>query len=111
MCCPHKLLKTLSTLASFIKTGTDLNSYTAANPGADHTSDAGDPPWFHTEVADYHTHGADDENGLSELFSPADIQGNDEQHILGYLGTPRLAIKKYDPCSGKVTTLQIGVTP
>jgi RHS repeat-associated core domain len=86
-------------------------SYTAANPGTDHTSDAGDTPWFHTEVADYHTHGADDEDGLSEIFSPADIQGNDEQHILGYLGTPHLAIKKYDPCKSKVTILQIGVTP
>jgi len=84
-------------------------SYTAANSGTDHTSDPGGPPWFHTEVADYHTHGADDEDGQSEIFSPADIQSNDEQHIPGYLGTPRLAIKKYDPCSGKVTTLQIGV--
>lgn len=86
-------------------------SYTAGNPGTENTSYAGDPPWFHTEVADYHTHSADDENGLAEIFSPADMQGNDEQHIFGYLGTPRLAIKKYDPCSGKVTILQIGVTP
>ena len=86
-------------------------SYTAGNPGTESTSDAGGPPWLHTEVADYHTHGADDEGGLAEIFSPADIQGNDEQHIFGYLGTPNLAIKKYDPCSRKVTILQVGVAP
>jgi uncharacterized protein RhaS with RHS repeats len=91
-------------------------SYTAPNPGSETTSDTGEAPFFHKEVADYHTHGGDDEGGLAECFSDQDINSNNAKGEPGFLGTPKLAIKRYDPnpngtpWMGTVTVLQKGVS-
>ncbi|MGC1549209.1 MAG: DUF4329 domain-containing protein, partial [Rhodanobacter sp.] len=92
-------------------------SYTAPNPGTENNSDTGDAPLFHKEVADYHTHSGDDEGGLAECFSDQDINSNNAKGEPGFLGTPLLAIKRYDPNPGgdpwlgTVTTLQKGISP
>ena len=91
-------------------------SYTAPNPGGEDTSDTGYAPLFHKEVGDYHTHGGDDEGGLAECFSDQDIDTNNAKQEPGFLGTPDLAIKRYDPnpngipWMGTVTVLQKGVS-
>ena len=90
-------------------------SYTEANKGSDRAASPGDPPWFHDEVAIYHTHGQAGEGKIGEKFSRPGPDGLGDiglSDLLGepnYLGTPRLAIKKYDPCTHKVTVFQRGV--
>jgi hypothetical protein len=90
-------------------------SYTEPNAGDYDNSYPGYPPLFHKEVADYHTHGGNDEGGLAEKFSDQDINSDNDQQICGYIETPQLAIKRYkpnpggNPWMGTVTTLRKGV--
>jgi RHS repeat-associated protein len=90
-------------------------SYTEPNAGGYDNSYPGDPPLFHKEVADYHTHGGNDEDGLAEKFSDQDINSDNDQQICGYIETPQLAIKRYkpnpegNPWMGTITTLRKGV--
>jgi RHS repeat-associated protein len=90
-------------------------SYTEANPGTETYSYPGDAPWLHDEAGIYHTHGQAGPNKDTENFSHPNPDGigdtglSDELGIPNYLGTPRFAIKKYDPCTRTVTILQPGV--
>jgi RHS repeat-associated protein len=87
-------------------------SYTEATPGTDRKSYPGSAPWLHHEEGIYHTHGAPTPGKDGENFSRPSAEGlgdiglADELMEPNWLGTPNLAIKKYDPCTGKITTLR-----
>ncbi len=48
-------------------------------------------------AGDYHTHGAYDPNYYNEIFSSADISGNNGSQLPGYLGTPAGRVEVYNP--------------
>jgi len=83
-------------------------SYSSPNVGEFNGVDPGSP-WVHREVGDYHTHGADDPGYYNEDFSTLDKAKNEANHEVGYLGTPRGLIKRYDPSApttrDEVTTI------
>lgn len=83
-------------------------SYSDPNIGEVDNVDTGSP-LFHDLVGDYHTHGAADPNYYGDDFSPTDMLTNDQNHDIGYLGTPSQQIKRYDPgaptAQSSVTTI------
>jgi hypothetical protein len=87
-------------------------SYTEGHPGSDRDSRPGSAPWLHDEIGIYHTHGAPTPGKDGENFSrpgpdgPGDIGLADQLMEPNWVGTSNLAIKKYDPCTGKITTLR-----
>lgn len=90
-------------------------SYTQAHGWYETSSLPGNAPWLHDEVAIYHTHGQWGPNKDTENFSypnpngMGDIGLSDQLGEPNYLGTPRFAIKKYDPCTKTVTVLRRGL--
>jgi len=83
-------------------------SYTAPNKGDKDSSNAGKCPNGKKNEGDYHTHGSDDPGYDNENFSQVDIDGNKADGKPGYLGTPKGDVKKYDPATGKSTTIGAG---
>ena len=103
-----------------ISTNTEHGGYVYKNPDGTYSYTApvsggpaglttlGPTPSTGTVVGDYHTHAAYDPNYDNENFSPTDKNGNKADNTTGYLGTPSGAVKKYDPTTGKTTTLPPG---
>ena len=80
-------------------------SYTPPMPGTTDSTSCGDVPPDTKNAGDYHTHGAPDPGYDNENFSPPDKQGNNEEGVNGYLGTPQGVIKRYAPSTGATINL------
>ena len=81
-------------------------SYTVPLAGDAHSSTASMPPRGSKLVADYHTHGDENEKGYNgESFSEADIESNNNLGTVGYLGTPAGSIMKYNPVTQVISTI------
>ena len=61
-----------------------------------------------SDVAWYHTHGAGSIFYDVENFSKSDKRFSELNKVIGYLGTPSGAIKKYNPVTDEVTVIRSG---
>jgi len=83
-------------------------SYSNVGPvvGTVNTSHSPLPPNGTKMVALWHTHGGNDPHYDSEHFSPQDKSVARNYHVPAYIATPANAIRKYDPSTKTVTTIQ-----
>jgi hypothetical protein len=81
-------------------------STTGPNPGTTASSNPGTVPDGTKNAARYHTHGGNDPHYDNEHFSPQDKTNARNDHVPSFVGTPSGAIKKFDPVTNHVTTIQ-----
>ena len=83
--------------STIYKNGNNGYSYTDPNVGDSDSVAPSQPPNGIVPVADIHAHAAYDSGYNNDVFSPADMTGNDNLGIPGYLTTPNGSLQKYDP--------------